>query len=130
MSLRKYNHLSPERQPGESHENYRARRHVINRAIKTKLRGALAYTSSEALRLPPVGEDEKIDEALQNDRERGRVRDFAVIPVGTKTIRVCRTKGVSRVHPSKKLNPGMKRAERRALYRRNEWREIVASEKV
>lgn len=81
MSLRHYNHLSPARQPGESFDNYRARRRVINKAIKLRLRGApLAPTV---------------------DRH-GRPR--------------------ARVHPSKKLNAGMKRAERRALYQRNEWR--------
>lgn len=86
------NALSNARHPGESFDDYRARRRVFNgRRVQLAAR-KMAHVSSQAVRLPAAGFNAVIDE----DIRRGKLRDVATLFDTTgQPYRVGRTKGVT-----------------------------------
>lgn len=93
--------LSNARHPGETQEEYRARRKTVNKAVKVVLRGKLAHGSSEVQILPLAGVDVGVDKAIGN----GRLRDVKLMTVTRKDktirqFRVGRTKGITYRKPA------------------------------
>lgn len=84
--------LSNARQPNESFAAYKKRRRAVNRTLRLKLRGTLAFVSTEPRVIPPIGIDAAADRAVL----AGKLRDCVLVtrPDGEQ-VRVCRTKGVT-----------------------------------
>ena len=102
------NDLQNHRGHAESFRAYRARRRATNKALKLRLKGRLAYVSTEPVTLPLLGVDAKVDEAVL----QGRLADVKLITlpgpiknrlgqrVGTgQQVRIGRTKGVTFKYP-------------------------------
>lgn len=84
------NALSNARHPGESFADYKARRKIIGLEVKKRLKGTMSHVSTEPARLPIIGVDSQVDEAVL----RGYYKDLkAVTMKNGEQIRVGRTKG-------------------------------------
>ena len=105
------------RQPGENLKACKARLKQTGQQIKAYLKGRLVHISTQIVRLPVLGADATVDEAVL----RGQYRDVRLVtlPDG-KQMRVGRTKGVAYRKPiglsfaggkDPKYRPGFKRRQ-------------------
>jgi hypothetical protein len=125
--------LSNARHAFETREMRKARKAKLDELVSLKLRGTFAHISSRCLTLPAAGVDVKIDHAIVNQQIRD-VTEMKMVatrnrfgqPVAFDYVRVGREKGTTYEHWSKVQHPGLKRAERRALWH-YKWRTTPAA---
>ena len=108
--------LGNARMQGETFTNYRARRKLIAREVKTRLAGRMSFKSCDVVSYPTVGLDPALDTAIQKDVESGLLRDLVPLTMADGTIRrFGRTKGVTyRKYPR---ISGLKRRDHREIDR-------------
>lgn len=86
------NDLSPSRQVGETQVDYRERRRRVKERLDKYLAGRLIHESSVCVKLPGLGEDDAVDEAVRRGLYR---RIVALADKAGKAIRLACTKGIT-----------------------------------
>lgn len=83
--------LDPARGPRESFKAYRRRRATANASVKAHLKGRMAHVSTQVAVIPEVDWKDEHAQAVI----RGKLIVMGTAVVGTKPVRLVRTKGVT-----------------------------------